>query len=414
MKKYMTLLRLVITGIAVLALGALLGWYYFLHGAQQQVTTDSAARSFGSGAPSFEGTAGSTYQNAASTLGESVGGVSTSTPAARLWEVSQVPVAGLGWQNGSVPTLRFVERSSGNVLEATPSDHGIMRLTDTLRPEIYAALITLDGSVLERSVDDSGTLITFAGNVATTTETSATSSPDMLQGVELPQGIRTIAADPLSDTLYYAIAQPSGISLVSTNWAGQKEKQLYSSPLTQWRLITDGDGGVVLLQAPADGVEGYAYRLQKNGSLSLVAQAPGLTLLPDASTTALLFGTSQGGTLSLFTQSSASASPQRLSIQTVADKCAWGPGKSLTAYCGVPTQTGSQQFLDDWYKGIVHTSDTFYEVDAQAASTTLLYDPTGDTQNGLDVEDPMVDPSGQYIAFTNAADQSLWILRIAP
>ena len=108
-------------------------------------------------------------------------------------------------------------------------------------------------------------------------------------------------------------------------------------------------------------------------------------------------------------------------IQTIADKCTWAPtspeapqGKpgDLIAYCGVPQTIPSQQFLDDWYKGIVHTSDEFYEVDASAASTTLLYNPQGDTSASLDVEDPSVDPSGQYLAFINAADQSLWVLRI--
>jgi hypothetical protein len=266
---------------------------------------------------------------------------------------------------------------------------------------------------LERSVDQAGTIVTFAGVIATSSAVTATSSPDTLQGQELPQNVRSVAADPLSDTLYFTIAGPSGISLVSTNWAGQKEKQLFTSAITQWRLLADGDGSVILLQSPLDGIEGYAYRLQKNGALSPLAQAPGLTLLPNASSSALIFGVSQGGALSLFSQSSASSSPERLSIQTIADKCAWGPGKSLIAYCGAPTQVASQQFLDDWYKGIVHTSDKFYEIDAQAASTTLLYDPAGDTQIAIDVEDPMVDPSGQYIAFTNAADQSLWVLRIA-
>ena len=412
MKSYMTLLRLVMIAIVVVALGGLLGWYYFLQGAQQQTNAQSAARGYGSVAPSFTGSAGSTYQNAASTLG---GAETTSTPGpvSRLWEVSQVPIAGFGWEGNSTPTLRFVERSSGNVLEASPSNGSVVRLTDTLRAEIYQALLTRDGSVLERSVDQNGTIVTFAGVAASSSASTATSSPDTLQGIEFAQNIRAIAADPLSDTLYYTISEPSGISLVSTNWAGQKEKQLFTSAITQWHLFADGDGTVILLQAPADGVEGYAYRLQKGGSLSLLAQAPGLTLLPNASSSALMYGASQGGQLSLFVQSSANASPARVSLQTVADKCAWAPGKSLIAYCGAPTQVPSQQFLDDWYKGIVHTSDKFYEIDAQAASTTLLYDPSGGAQAALDVEDPMVDPTGQYIAFINAADQSLWVLRIA-
>ena len=71
-----------------------------------------------------------------------------------------------------------------------------------------------------------------------------------------------------------------------------------------------------------------------------------------------------------------------------------------------------EQFLDDWYKGLLHTSDTFYEIDAAAASTTQIYDPSGDTNAQFDVEDMSVDPSGQFLAFINARDMSLWVLRI--
>jgi len=406
----MSLVRLVLIAIAVLALGGLLGWYYFLQGAQQEVNTQDASRGYGVQAPSFEGSAGSTNENVASTLGGSA--VPTTAPTSRLWEVSQVPVAGFGWQGGSVPTLRFVERSSGNVLQATPSSGNVVRLTDTLRPEIYQASVTRDGSVLERSIDQNGTLITFAGVAASSSATTATSSPDTLLGSQLPQNIRAVTTDPISDTLYFTVSQPSDVAIVSTNWAGQKEKQLFTSAITQWRLIADGDGTLVLFQAPADNVQGYAYRLQKNGTLLLLAQGLGLTVLPNASSSALIFGTSQGGSLSLFSQSSSSASPQALSIQTVADKCAWVPGSGSIGYCAAPKQVTSQQFLDDWYQGNIHTSDTFYEVDASEASTTLLYDPSGDTNASLDVESPSIDPSGQYLAFINAADQSLWVLHI--
>ena len=406
----MTLVRLVAMGVGVLALGGLLGWYYFLHGAEIQTGTQNAARGYGSEAPSFEGPAGSTNQYAATSLGGSF--TSTTTPVGRLWQVSQVPAAGFAWQSVSVPTLRFVERSSGNVLEGAPSSGTVLRLTNTLRPQIYQALVTADGSILERSIDDTGAIITYAGTIASSTSPSSTSTPDMLRGEILPANIRAITADPFTDTLYYTIEGASGASLVSTNWVGEKQKKLFSSAIEGWRLLGAGTGGVVLLEAPLDNSLGYAYR-ETGGSLSLLAEAPGLTVLPNASTTALIFGSSQGGVLTLFSQSSASATPQKLSIQTVADKCAWVPGKSLTAYCAVPKQLSSKQFLDDWYKGIVHTSDAFYEIDASTGSATLLYDPSSDIASQLDVENPIVDSSGQYIAFMNATDQSLWILRIA-
>ena len=44
-----------------------------------------------------------------------------------------------------------------------------------------------------------------------------------------------------------------------------------------------------------------------------------------------------------------------------------------------------------------------------AGSTKLLYAP-GDIM--LDVENPAIDDAGAYIAFMNAADKSLWLLRI--
>ena len=421
MNRYTTFVRLVIIAILVIALGALAGWYYFLRGAEEQTSVADTARGYGSTAPSFEGSTGSTYANIVSTLGQEVNATTTSN--SRLWEVSEVPVAGFGWVgNSTEPSLYFVERSSGYVFEADTNGRNVSRLTDTLRPKTYEALISNDGSILERSVDDSGNLLTFAGVIGTSTDADATSTTDSLQGADLPDGIHSIAADVNSDELFYTISQPSGVSLVSTNWNGTKETNLFSSPIAGWRLIAPGDGSVVLLQDPLDAAEGYAYRVQKGGTLSLLAQGPGLTLLPRAASTALIFGTSLDGALSLFAQTSAQASPSPLSIQTVADKCAWAPtspeasqGKpdDLIAYCGVPETIPSQQFLDDWYKGIVHTSDEFYEVDASAASTTLLYDPSGDTNAKLDVEDPVVDPSGQDIAFINAADQSLWVLRIA-
>ena len=281
MNQYISLVRLSAVAIVVVVVGALLGWYYFLHGQNAQTTAQSNAAGYNASAPTFKGSTGSTYANVVSTLGQDSG---TSTPpsAARLWEVSQVPVAGFGWYKGtSTPTIYFVERSSGYVLAGNTDGRNVTRLTDTLRPKIYEASVTLDGSVLEQSVDDSGTLIAFAGIIASSTKNSTSSTQDLV-GNTLPQGIHSIAADPVSDTLFFAIPGPGGVSVVSTNFAGAKEKQLFSSAIAGWRFFAPGDGSLALLQAPLDGDVGHAYQL-KSGGLSLIAQAPGLTILPRAS-----------------------------------------------------------------------------------------------------------------------------------
>ncbi len=417
MNKYLSMFRLVVIALAIVAIGALLGWYFFLAGKSSQVQQQNTGTGDQTVAPSFQGTTGSTYANVVSTLGVS-SGASTVSTSSRLWEVSAVPVAGFGWRTGQAPGLYFVERSSGYVFDAQTQNHSVVRLTNTLRPKTYEAWATLDGSVVERGIDDNGNLITFAGKVATSssiavTGSVSTSSSD-LSGTDLPTGISAVAVDPSSDTLFYLVPGASSVQLISTNFAGQKERQLFSSALTGWQLLAPGDGTVYLLQNPLDGVLGYAYQIGKTGSLSAVAQGPGLTILPRASSGMMLLGSSSSdGALALFVRASASAPAVSLPIRTVADKCAWAPGQNAIAYCGVPKSVPSQQFLDDWYKGLVHTSDTIYQINASDASSSLLYDPTGDTSAQLDVEYMSVDPSGQYLAFINAKDQSLWVLRIA-
>ncbi|HUO50385.1 MAG TPA: hypothetical protein VMU25_02370 [Candidatus Paceibacterota bacterium] len=404
-------LSIIIGALIVIVIGGFFGWYFFINKAQIQTAQENAARNYNGTVPSFTGSTGSTYQNVVSTVAGSINAGATAT-SSRLWEVSIVPVAGFAWGPiSSTPSLYFVERSTGYELQAHTEDRSVVRLSDTLRPKTYEALVARDGSVIERSVDTTGTTVTFAGQVATS---SSTSTP-ALTGILLPQNIPSITIDPISKTLYYMISQSSGTSLISSDWTGKKEKHLFSSTISGWDLIAPGDGSLYLLQKPLDGSLGYAYKLQKDGSLAPLAQALGLTIAPRTSSANLLYSSSSDGVLSLFAQANPQANPTHLPVQTIAEKCAWAKGLTSTssiAYCGVPQSVPSQHFLDDWYKGIVHTSDVFYSVDTAAASSSILYDPRGQTGTQLDIQNPSVDPTGQYLAFINAADQSLWVLRI--
>jgi len=155
--------------------------------------------------------------------------------------------------------------------------------------------------------------------------------------------------------------------------------------------------------------ESVATNLQKNGAfVPLLRAIPGLTLLPHPSSRALLYGAS-GGTLTLFARTSATSTSGSLPIRTTADKCVWDPKQQFIAYCAVPQSLPAPSFLDRWYRGEVHTADAWWRVDAGAASAELLFSPGNAV---LDVERPVIDNSGNYIAFVNAVDKSLWLLRI--
>lgn len=415
MRTTQTILKYVLAALIVLILGGLTGWYFFVRSHTSSTAAISTARGLESEPPTFTGSLGST---AANIEGSGISpSTSTSVGAAlvkRLWEVDRVPVAGMGFApNASTfatsTNLYFAERASGYIFEADTSTRNVVRLTNTLMPKTYEAVFVPGKyGVLLRSLDKSGAITTFAGTFQTPTSTPP--SPQTLSGYYLAKNILAVAADPKSGALFYltrAFAS-SGVVGTTLQWDGSKQKQVFASPITSWRPSL-ANGQTILLESPADDVPGYAYTIGKTGALvPLLGPVPGLIVLPHPSENALLYSTSQGGALGLYVRIGKKTAAL-LPTRTITEKCVWAPGKSLIAYCAVPTATPSSHFLNDWYQGVMHTADTWWQVDTAAGTAQIMYAPS----QALDVQNPSIDASGNYIAFVNGPDQSLWVLRVA-
>jgi hypothetical protein len=429
--KIPTVVRLIIGGILVLLLGGLAGWYYYLHSQEQTTAANTAASGLGGATPSFNGTTGSTQADQAiATQSFGTGAVTSSgssgTSTQELWEADKAAVAGMGFVTTQTDEhLYYVERANGYVFSAHPSSASTERLTDTLMPKIYQALFAGDGSVIERSIDQGGNVTTFLGTISTSTAIASSSSnvsraiaqeasvtPAALVGSYLAPDIQEIAMDPLTRELFYLVVDPKGgIDGITQLWDGTKKSHVFTSIVGSWRPMIGNDGVLSLLESPADGMPGYAYKVSTSGVLTpLVRNVPGLTVLSKASSALLLYGSSSGVSLSLF--ASATGTPRLLPLATVADKCVWLPGSSEIAYCAVPTALAPANFLDAWYKGSAHTSDDWWAIDLSLGTAKRIYSPSADNVS-LDVEDPTIDASGNYIAFINATDQSLWVLHVA-
>ena len=192
---------------------------------------------------------------------------------------------------------------------------------------------------------------------------------------------------------------------------GASQKPVFASTLQQWRVWWLSDGRMYVAQQPSDGIMGYAFTL-KGGTLQGLVSAPGLSILPRTGSTALIYSSSAGG-VNLFGQTSAGTTPVRFTVRTLAEKCVWAPGKDLVAYCAVPQVLPTRaSYMEEWYRGAAHTSDAWWRVDVSAGIAQNLFTP--DSGTSFDVEHPAIDGNGSYIAFINAADKSLWMLRITP
>lgn len=399
------ILKWALIAAIVVILGATLGWYAFVHRSIDTTNAQDAARGLGI-APSFGSPQGSTFTNTIGGTPQAAVITSAGARAPRLWQISRTQVAGLGFV-GTSTSVYFVERASGNVLRADPSVSAIARITNTTLPKIYEAQFTGE-TVYLKSIDGAENVTTYAGTIKAATSTGEVGT---IEGVYLPQNIIGLALRKAQ--LFFLLKAPNGGSVgITADTKGQNQKRIFSSALSQWRVYGTKDGALYLAQNAADDVAGYSFSVGTDGSLSsLISGVPGLVILPRASSTALLWSSSQSNTLTLFGRTAANAGAVRLPVRTIAEKCVWAPGQSLIAYCAAPRSVSSNSFLINWYSGALHTSDSWWRVDVSAGTAEQFFSP--DASIVIDVADPIIDTNGTYIAFRNAIDNTPWMLRIA-
>ena len=417
------ILRYALIAMIVLLLGSLAGWYAYLQTQKNPLAPVEGEASMSDG---FQGNRGGGAGSAVVSDTVTGGGeesISTK-PIERLWRVDRGPVAGFSFVDRVLPlsstsstgSLFFVQRGTGYILSADTKTQVVSRITNTLMPKIYEAHIGTSGEyVFLRSVDETGALTTFAGTLVAD---DATGTPQALAGSYLSPNIREVALDSASKNMLLLTIDPATGNAIGTTQLqdGTKSKHLFSSFIRSWKPFY-AQGQLILLTKPSDNLPGYAYKVSMAGTLSLlVGPIPGLSILPHPTENALLYSSSGGG-VALFARAG-SAAAVGIQLRTVADKCVWRRSsakasdgqaeKMLIAYCAVPAAISSSSFLSDWYRGALHTEDAWWKINAVTGEVELLFTPP----SPLDVQNPTIDKTSTYIAFTNGSDQSLWMLRL--
>jgi len=443
--------RYALIALLLLITIVLLWWFFILRSNTKNVESTDAARGLGTSGPQAPAS-GSTHENAIASGGSGgsfapspnltnpgvtftgspgpgsnravnlpgVGDWTNSTSSAafgtkfrtpRLWHIDAVPVAGFGFVRSATTTARviFVERATGYLFSADAASGSLIRLSNTLVPKVYDARVAYDGAVILRTQDSQGQLITFS---ATSTKASLDATPQPLVGSNLDRGIQEIAAQPGTRNITFTEELEKGVSGYTSLWDGTKKKQVFSSAVGEWRLQYLSDGRIFIVQKAEDAVPGFAYIVETDGHFTPVVRSiPGLTIAPQPGSAAIIYGSSDGLVLSLFSRMRTDATSTPLPVHTTADKCVWG--KNSIAYCAAPTSLPGKNYLRNWYLGNVHSEDGWWRIDASTGNGEQFFSaPAGAA--GADVEDPVIDPTGNFIVFRDARDQSLWLFRITP
>ena len=202
-----------------------------------------------------------------------------------------------------------------------------------------------------------------------------------------------------------------------------KINQIFSSPLSEFRLAWPSSNTLILATKPSVDIMGGAYlfnKLNTNAPVQLVDNIeslinilPGLMISVNPDTKIALFARSSSRQFSTYLLNVASGKERIAPINTLPqDKCVWSHLKTSVIYCAVPSEDLPSNLPDSWYLGKVIFNDAIYKIDTQTDSVTLLHTP--DPNNQIDILSPFLAEDESFLFFTNKLTNLLWALPLSP
>ena len=327
--------------------------------------------------------------------------------SARLREITSSPVAGFTVLGNGV--IRYIDRATGNIYNTKARSSEIDRLTDTTISRIQEAFFTDNGSsTVLRWLGDNDAVKTTIGQILPPTASS--SDEGSINGYYIDDNIDSVAISPDSQKIYSIFASANQSIGVLSDYKGDSQKNIFTSPLSQWTAYWINNNLIALTSKAASIAPGSLLTLNpKTGNTtSVLNNINGLTDLinPKADTALVSYATPNNLQLALDVVGTNSI--ENLAESTLPEKCVWSESTSTLAYCFVPNSIPSANYPDAWYQGIVSFNDSIYSIDASTGNMTKIYDPAGTDNDNIDAISPVISPDGNFLVFMNKKDGSLW------
>lgn len=340
----------------------------------------------------------------------------SSASLAQIFRISNTPTAGFViLARGNDSWVRFVDRATGHIFETklplTEADANLekVRITNTTLPKIYEAHFSTNGlSVLLRSLVEDSDVI---DNLTLTLTPPRASSTDTLYGVaatNLRGDIDNVASGA---NLFFSLRNNGGI--VSSTFTGGNTKTLFTSPFTNWRVSLLGNN-LLVFPKPSFRAMSSLYSLSSGGGSLTKITGPfaGLMGVSNPAGNRILYSYYEEDSTKTFTLNTQAKSLSEILPATLAEKCVWSTREVSKFYCGVPITTISGNLPDDWYLGKTHFTDYIWQFDTDAETAKLISQPKTDFGLDLDISEPKVNTSEDFMVFINKRDQTLWGVRL--
>lgn len=341
----------------------------------------------------------------------------------RLRKIYEYPVAGsllfsiINSKKETESFIRFVDRATGHVSEATPFSLSISKISNTTITKTYEALFASENSFLGRFLDslNDDIIKTYSITLREKPKPLATSTPintipKESIGTYLEEGIKELVVSPKGDKIAYLVYENDGGSIIISNINGTNKRKIYSSPLREWLLYWQNENTLVIQTKPSGFTVGFAYSLNTVTGVTtkIVGNIAGMTILPNKISSSYLLG--QGGnSLSLFSLKQLNGQNNiNLLAKTLPEKCVWAKTENSIIYCAVPTNIPNGVYPDYWYQGKISFNDALWKINTETATTNMLSIPIQDSGENIDAFNLQISSDDSYLTFQNKKDLSLW------
>lgn len=339
-------------------------------------------------------------------------------PPPRLWQISIEPQSGaVAFFASSTPMVRFADRATGHIFESQLNLTGIKRITNTTIPKVYEALWRTDGSTVNMRYlsDNSETTRAIIGRISTSTITTDTNSDTIeeLRTTFLPDNITSLSINPVTGALLYVIKDISGSQIYIANADNSNSRVLYESSIKDINASWINNTTIAVQDKPSAVSAGQLYFI-KTGSKQterVLGGILGLSTLTNSSSTLTAYSASNKTSIVSGIYDHKKGDTKTFSFTVIPEKCVWS-AKTVFIYCASPKNIPSGRYPDDWYQGKVSFNDKIWRLDTTTGTTELLIDPYAEAQVELDAIKISLDPTEEFLIFTNKKDYQLWGLKI--
>ncbi len=309
--------------------------------------------------------------------------------------------------------IRYVEKATGNVYDFLPEGAITQRLTNQTIPRIQEAFIGNNGNkvFIRYLKDDNQTIETYFATVPQSV-LGGDGTEGELVGSFLQKNITDVAQSPKKDLMYMQyISGTKAFGSIFKLIDGSKS-QFFNSEFFEWLPQWPNDKTMTLTTKASGFVPGFMFTLDaKTGQIKKVlGDIYGLTTNTNPDLNKILFSKSTDRSLIFGMHDTKDGKNYSLGVNTLPEKCTWSTTGG-TIYCGVPRILPGGVYPDEWYQGVIHTSDQIVRIDpTQLYDNEILVDPE-DENVTVDTVNIQIDNEERYTAFIDRNTNLLYMVR---